>query len=178
MATKAALKKVSNTITRLTDAVSNTFIEQAHLIAAACSQAFGGSLDIDAADLTAIQDVCEQDSTWNGSTSAGVRRSEIKSIVLAYTGLETGAKVFKREFGELRRNHFLKVARMIPEYETASDAALDSVLFFEERDAKANDPKTSAEKLAAALKQALANTKGSKMNIDLKAFIKKYKIVI
>lgn len=178
MSTATQLKKVSNAITGLNTAITNTFVNSAGLIAAACNAAFGGSLDISDADITVIQDNCEDNATWKGKNSAGARRSEIKSIVLAYTGLSTAAKVFKSEFGELKREHFVKVARMIPEYETPTDAALDAALYFETRADKSGNPKTQDEKLVAGLKQALANTKGTKMNAALKAFCKTYKIAV
>lgn len=158
MSTVSALKKVSGAITGLTSAVSNTFVESAHNIAAACNNAFGGSLDIDVADLTTIQDNVEADAQWKGSSSAGARRSEIKAIVLAYTGLETAAKVFKREFGELRREHFVKLAREIPQCETATDAALIAVEFFETRSTSAGKSATPAMKLTAGMTQAINNT--------------------
>ena len=157
MSTATALKKVSSAITGMTTAISNTFVESARDIAAACNHAFGGSLDIDVADLTVIQDAVEADSTWNGSSSAGARRSEIKSIVLAYTGLETASKVFKREFGELKREHFVKLARMIPEYETPTDAALDCVSFFEDKGSKSAKSQTPAQKLTSGMTMAINN---------------------
>ena len=177
MATQTALKKVSGAITGLTTAISNTFVESARDIAAACSQAFGGSLDIDTADLTVIQDAVEADSSWNGSSSAGARRSEIKSIVLAYTGLETASKVFKREFGELKREHFVKLARMIPEYETPTDAALDTVAFFEDKGTKASKSQTPAQKLAAGMTMAINNSDAA-LKRSLYNLCKKHNITI
>lgn len=179
MSTITALKKVSNAITGLTSAVSNTFVESASNIAAACRDAFDGSLDIAKDDITAIQNHVAEHSSWKGTSAEGARRSEIKSIVLAYTGLETATKVFKREFGELRREHFIKLAREIPQCETPTDAALIAVDFYETRGSKSKGKSlTQSEKLAAALKQALANTSGSKMNEALVAFCTKYKIAV
>jgi hypothetical protein len=158
MSTITALKKVSNAITGLTSAVSNTFVESAGTIAAACHDAFGGSLDIDKADITAIQDHVAENSAWKGSSSEGARRSEIKAIVLAYPGLETACKAFKREFGELRREHFVKIAREIPIYETASGAASVAVEFFETRGASKGKSQTPAQKLAAGMTMAINNS--------------------
>lgn len=156
MSTATALKKVSNAITGLTNAVSNTFVESAGNIAAACNDAFNGSLDIEADDLKAIQDNVSDASAWKGTSSEGARRSEVKAIVLAYTGLETAAKVFKREFGELRREHFVKIAREIPQCETATDAGLIAADFFQSR--KPGKSATPAEKLTAGMTQAINNT--------------------
>jgi len=157
MSTKTALKKVSNAITGMTQAVANTFVESASEIANACNEAFNGSLDIAKEDITAIQDYVAESATWKGTSAEGARRSEVKSIVLAYTGLETASKVFKREYGELRREHFVKLARMIPAYVTPTDAALDTVLFFEEKGSKAGKSTTPAQKVSQGLTLAINN---------------------
>lgn len=133
MATKTSLRKVAGAITGLTTAVANTFVEAAHDIAEACQDAFGGSIDIPAAEMVAIQNMVTESATWKGTSAEAARRSEIKSIVRAYPYLETASKVFKREHGELRREHFVKLARMCPEYVSPTDAALDCVSFFEDK---------------------------------------------
>jgi len=158
MSTATALKKVSNAITGLTSAVSNTFVESASNIAAACHDAFGGSLDIDAADITRVQDNVADSASWKGTSSEGARRSEIKAIMLSYTGLETATKTFRREFGELRREHFVKIAREIPQCETATDAGLIAAEFFETRGKKDSKSQTPAQKLAVGMTQAINNT--------------------
>ena len=158
MSTATALKKVSNAITGLTSAVSNTFVESASNIAAACHDAFGGSLDIDAADITRVQDNVADNASWKGTSSEGARRSEIKAIMLAYTGLETATKTFRREFGELRREHFVKIAREIPQCETATDAGMIAAEFFETRGSKSKKGLTAAQKLGAGMTQAINNT--------------------
>ena len=157
MATKTALRKVAAAITGLTSAVSNTFVESAHDIAEACQQAFGGSIEFEADDILSIQNSVEEQSAWKGSSSAGARRSEVKSIVGAYPWIEPAARAFKREYGELRREHFVKLARMCPEYETPTDAALDCVSFFEERGENNGGTKTPAEKLASGFTMAINN---------------------
>jgi hypothetical protein len=157
MSTATQLKKVATAITGLTSAVSNTFVESAGIIAAACHDAFGGSLDIDAADITRIQDNVSDNASWKGTSSEGARRSEVKAIVLAYTGLETAAKTFRREFGELRREHFVKLAREIPQCETPTDAGLLVAEFFETRGSNASKSQTPAQKLAAGMTQAINN---------------------
>lgn len=157
MATKTMLKQVSNAITGLTSAVSNTFIQSAHDIAAACNEAFGGSLDIEPADIKAIQDACADNAQWKGTSAEGARRSEIKSIVHAYTGLEIAAKAFKREYGELRREHFVKLARMIPQYVTPTDAAMDTATFFEKRGKAGASGRTPVQKLRVHMVGAINN---------------------
>lgn len=158
MTTATQVKKISAAITGMESKVADTMVQVAHDIANACQSVFKG-LTPEAADIKAIQDQVADSATWSGSSSEGARRSEIKSIVLAYPYIETAAKVFKREFGELRREHFVKLARMAPQYETPTDAALDTVAFFEERGAsKGGKSATPAQKLAAAMSQAIANT--------------------
>ena len=112
MATRTALKKVAVAIAGMSNAIANTFVESAHEIASTCQEAFGGSVDIEKDDIAAIQDMVTETSAWKGTTSEGARRSEVKSIVLAYPYIETAAKVFKREFGELRREHIGKEATL------------------------------------------------------------------
>jgi hypothetical protein len=156
MTTQTQVKKISNAITGMESKVADTMVQVAHDIASACQSVFKG-LTPEAADIKAIQDQVADSATWKGSSSEGARRSEIKSIVVAYPYLETACKVFKREFGELRREHFVKLARMAPQYETPTDAALDTVAFFEERGASTGNAATPKQKLAAGLSQAIAN---------------------
>ncbi len=157
MATKTMLKYVSTAITGMTSSVSNTFVVVAKDIAHACNEAFNGSLDIEPEDIKVIQDTCAETANWKGTSAEGARRSEIKSIVHAYTGLEIAAKVFKREFGELRREHFVKLARMIPQYVTATDAALDTADFFETRGKEGASGRTPAQKLRVHMVGAINN---------------------
>ena len=137
MATQSALKKVAAAITNMTAAVSNTFVESAKSIAAECFNAFDGSLDIEPSDIKSIQDAVQAEATWRKSKWAESRRSEVKSIVLAYLWLEPAAKVFKKQYGELRREHFVKIARFCcdPEMPDATTAAMYGVEYFQKRDA-------------------------------------------
>ncbi len=174
MATITSLKKVSAAITGIAVAVSNTFVESAGVIASTCHAAFGGSLDIADADIKAIQDGVADNASWKGSSSEGARRSEVKAIVQAYPWLESACKTFKAQYGELRREHFVKIAREIPQCPDATTAAMYAVEFYQTRDSsKGGAAKTQQEKLVAALKQALKNTRGSKMQNDLLAFCNK-----
>lgn len=153
MATATQLKDVGNAITGMTSAISNTFVEQAHAIAEAGHNAWGGSLDIKDADITTVVKQVTDNATWKGTTSEKARQSEVKAICKAYTFIETGSRVFKREYGELRREHFVKLARMCPEYATATDAALDCVDYFQTR--KVGNKQKPAEKLASAMSSAI-----------------------
>lgn len=177
MATKSKLNHVANAITGITSAVSNTFIQSAEDIAEACAKAFGGSLDIEPSDIKTIQDVCAESANWKGTSAEGARRSEIKSIVYAYTGLEVAAKAFKREFGELRREHFVKLARMIPQYVTPTDAALDTVDFFETRGKAGASGRTPAQKLRVHFVGAINNSEGD-LKTALYKLARKFEITV
>lgn len=177
MSTKTQLKKVGNAIAGMTTKVANTFIESASDIANACNEAFNGSLDIEKDDIAAIQDVVAENASWKGTSAESARRSEIKSIVLAYTGLETATRVFKREFGELRREHFVKLARMIPAYVTPTDAALDCCGFFETRGEAGASGRTTEQKLQVHMVGAINNAP-AELKAALYRLAKKYSVKI
>lgn len=132
MTTMTQVRKVAAAITGIESRVADTMVQVAADIANACQAAFGG-LDAEKDDIKAIQNAVTETASWNGTSSADARRSEIKSVIRAYPYIATAAKVFKAEFGELRREHFIKLCRMAPLYETPTDAALDCVGFFEDR---------------------------------------------
>ena len=157
MTTATQVKKISAAITGIESKVADTMVQVAHDIANACQSVFKG-LTPEAGDIKAIQDQVADSATWSGTSSEGARRSEIKSIVTAYPYIETAAKVFKREYGELRREHFVKLCRMAPQYETPTDAALDTVAFFEDRGAMKGKSAPPAQKLAQGMTQAINNT--------------------
>ena len=177
MSTKMQLKQVSNAITGMASRVADTFVQSATDIADACRAAFDGSLDIDKADILAIQDAVAEVASWKGTSAESARRSEIKSIILAYTGLETGVKVFKREFGELRREHFVKLARMIPAYVTPTDAALDCCGFFESRGKEGASGRTPAQKLRVHFTGAINNA-GPELKASLYRLAAKHNIKV
>ncbi len=177
MSTRTQLKQISKAITGMTSRVADTFVESAHDIANACRDAFDGSLDIDKADIAVIQDNVTETASWKGTSAESARRSEIKSIVLAYTGLEAATKVFKREFGELRREHFVKLARMIPAYVTPTDAALDCAGFFETRGEKGASGRTPAQKLRVHMVGAINNAP-PELKAALYRLAKKYSVKV
>jgi hypothetical protein len=149
MATATQLKHVSKAITDIAVAVSNTFVDQAKAIADAGFEAFKGNAPTKEEVTTVVNTVTES-ASWKGSKSEAARQSEVRSIVNAYQYIGKAAPVFKREYGELRREHFVKLARMCPAYETPTDAALDTVTFFEKRDSKTGGKKAKpADKLRA-----------------------------
>lgn len=157
MATMTALKKVSGAISGIASAVSQTFVEQAHAIAQAGHEAWGGNVDIPAEEITTVVNQVTDNATWKGSRAELTRQGEVKAIIKAYNMIETAAQVFKREYGELRREHFVKLARMCPEYATPTDAGLDCADYFQTRDAKKGKGKSvkPEDKLATALTQAI-----------------------
>lgn len=137
MATKSMLHRVAQAVTGLSSAVSNTFAEQAVAISEAARAAFGSTCwDIPKLELDTIVSDVREASPWKGSSAEAARESEVRAIVKAYPFLGSACGVFKREYGELRREHVVKVARLCPQSETAQDAGLLAVEFYEARDKK------------------------------------------
>lgn len=132
MTTATQVRKVAAAISGIESRVADTMVQVAADIASTCKEVFGGldpAKDVVKAIVTAVAET----ASWNGTSSEAARRSEIKAVIVAYPYIQTAAKVFKAEMGELRREHFIKLARMCPQYETPTDAALDCVTFFEDR---------------------------------------------
>jgi len=132
MTTATQVRKVAAAITGIESRVADTMVQVASDIANACTVAFGG-LDPAKDVIKAIVNTVAETASWNGTSSEAARRSEIKAVIVAYPYIASAAKTFKRECGELRREQFIKLARMCPQYETPTDAALDCVGFFEDR---------------------------------------------
>ena len=157
MATATQLKKVGNAITGIASAVSNTFVESALAIAEAGMDAWHGSVEIPDAELTTVVNQVTDNATWKGTKAELTRQGEVKAICRAYNMIGKAAPVFKREYGELRREHFVKLARMCPEYATPTDAALDCADYFQTRDVKkGKGKKVKPEKaIASHLEKAI-----------------------
>lgn len=137
MTTQTMLKKVANTVSGISAALSNTLAEQSREITKVAREAFGrANWEIPKADLTTVVNAVADQSTWKGTKAEGARRSEVAALVVAYPFLGTACDVFKREFGQLRREHMIKIARLCPDSATASDAAMRAVEFYETRAAK------------------------------------------
>ena len=180
MATKTMLHRVAKAITGLSSEVSNTFVQQARTITDAACEAFGSvNWDIPKDEIKAIVSEVREASAWKGTSSEAARMSETQAIVKAYPFLGTAADVFKREYGELRRNHLLKVARLCPQSETATDAGLLAVEFFNQRDKDKNGGgKTPAEKVSAGLKQAINNATDATLKAALYRLANKHNIKV
>lgn len=178
MTTKTALRKVASAITGLQNAVSNTFAEQAHNITEAARLAFGqANWEIPKPELNAVVDMVAEASPWAGTSSEAARRSEVTTVVKAYPFLDTACDVFKREFGELRREHLVKIARLCPQSETARDAGLLAVEFFTARK-KPGKSATPAEKLASGMTQAINNAGDPALKQALYRLCRKYNISV
>ena len=185
MATQTALKKVANAVTGLSAAVSNTFAEQAHAITNACRDAFGSvNWDIDKQELEHVVDAVTDASPWAGTASETVRRSEVTTVVRSYPFLGKACDVFKKEYGELRREHLVKIARICPTAETATDAGLLAVEFFETREKNSSKGISGASGKTATIGMGLGIIKNAatrKRNEiafrkELAALCKKYNI--
>ena len=179
MATVKQLKECAKVLGGMETAVADTFSTQAANITRKLSSVFGReNWAIESADVETMVDSIAESATWKGTTADKVRRSEYRSVIKGYPFLQKGCAYFRSEYGTLGKDHLLKVARLAPQCETAEDAGEFAVEFFQEKDkAKGTgNAATQGDKLVAGLKQSLANTKGSAMQKDLIAFVKKYKL--
>lgn len=182
MSTMQQLKKVASTITGLGNAVSNTFASQAHEITSACQQVFGReNWDIDKADITTVVNTVEESAPWKGTSSAAARRSEVTAIIKGYPHLAKACDAFKREFGELRREHLVKIARIAPTSASPADTAGLAVEFFETRDKQRGKgagakPKTITELVSGIFQVATRKQKEIKFRKELASLCQKHGI--
>ena len=181
MATQTALKKVAVTVSGLGNAVSNTFAEQAQAITKAARETFGKeNWEIPKNEMDFIVDVIRDDAPWKGTNSEGARTSEVRAIVKAYPFLGDACKAFKDYRGELRREHLVKIARIIPGCVNADTAQAEAVTFFEARDKGkgAGKAASKADKLRAGLKQAINNCDNASLKTSLYNLCKKHNIKV
>ena len=158
MTTMTALKKVATAVSGIGNAVSNTFAEQAKNLTDVGREAFGNACwEIPKDELDKIADLVAENSTWKGTSSEAARRSEVTTVVKAYPFLGTASAAFKREYGELRREHLVKIARLCPDSATATDAAGRAIEFFETRAKKRGKSKSKkpADTLASSMEHAI-----------------------
>lgn len=182
MSTMKQLKRVAASITGLGNAVSDTFANQAHEITNACQQVFGReNWDIDKADITTVVNTVEESAPWKGTSSAAARRSEVTAIIKGYPHLAKACGDFKRMFGELRREHLVKIARIAPTSASAADTAGLAVEFFENREKERGKgggakPKTIAELVSGIFKVQTRSKKQIAFRKDLANLCKKHGI--
>ena len=157
MATMTALKKVGAAVVGIATGVTDTFVNQALEIANAGKDAWGGSLDIPETDVTTVVNYVTENSTWgkyvgsrkeNERKILSTRQKEVRDIIAAYNWISPASKVFKGEYGELRREHFMRIAREIPKCPDAESAAMYAVEYFQDRDAKRGKGKNVAPEKA------------------------------
>ena len=180
MSTMNQLKKIAGVVSGLGNAISNTFAQQAHEITKACQDVWGReNWDIDKADVTTVVNTVEENAPWKGTSSAAARRSEVTAIIKGYPHLAKACDTFKREFGELRREHLVKIARIAPTSASAVDTAMLAVEFFETRDKERGKgasakPKTISELVSGIFKVATRKRKEIAFRKELAALCQKH----
>lgn len=186
MTAKTGLMKIARAVIGLGVSVSNTFAEQAQTITRTCRDVWGKvNWDLPADDVQTIVNAVTHESAWKGTSSEKARKSEIAAIVKAYPFLGTAAKIFRTTYGELRREHLVKIARLCPESETALDAGLLAVEYFEARDQKRGKPGSRPATIGMGLgiikntdtvPKGLTKAKLNAFRRDLKALCDQYGI--
>lgn len=135
------MRRIVKAFTSFENAVSQTMQQQVIALVDACTAEYAGD-DVPKADVLAIQDAVASDSKWKGSSSEGVRRSEIKACLTAYPYyFGEACTAFRKDFGELRRNHMLAVARELPKHEEWRDAVTTVVKRMREKAKKVTSRK-------------------------------------
>ena len=113
---------IARVVTQHEKATSNTMQALVMALVDACYATFDGA-DIEKEQQDDILTRVENDASWKGTSSAGARQSEWRSCLIAYPYYFAEAcKEFKKAYGELRRNHMLKIARAVVKHENWRDA--------------------------------------------------------
>lgn len=143
------IKSVVTSIRKLDTQTAITMQEMVMGLVNACTATFGGD-DMTPEQIAEVQDAVTSDAPWKGTSAEGARRSEIKACLIAYPYyFGEACSLFRREFGELRRNHVLMIARQVPKHESFKGAVAHVIKAIK---AKKVPPVVDAEKqLANAL---------------------------
>ena len=121
---------IARVVTQAERAASMTMQVMVLALVDACYDTYNGK-DIDKAQQDDILSKIENDASWKGSASAGARVSEYRACLIAYPYyLAEACKWFRKEFGELRRVHMLKLAREVVKHESWKDAVTTVVKAF------------------------------------------------
>ncbi len=113
-----SIKTIVSSIRKLDTQTAVTMQSMVMGLVAACTQTFCGE-DMSPEQITEVQNEVAKDAPWKGSSSEGARRSEIKACLIAYPYyFGEACALFRREVGELRRNHVLMIARQVPKHES------------------------------------------------------------
>lgn len=132
MTTATQVRRVAAAISGMESRVADTMVEVAADIASTCKDVFGG-LEPAKAVITAIVNTVAETASWADTKSEDSRKSELRAVIKSYPDIGIAAKCFRKEFGELRREHFIKLARMLPGQETPQLCAWNAAAFFEDR---------------------------------------------
>lgn len=148
-----SIKSIVTSIRKLDTQTAITMQEMVLGLVNACTATFGGE-DMTAEQIAQVQDAVTKDAPWKGTSSEGARRSEVKACLKAYPYYFAEACAgFRKQHGELRRNHVLMIARAVPQHETWKLAVAAVV-----KKIKAKKV-TTVVKPEKALQQALASIK-------------------
>lgn len=180
MATQKQINSCVYVLTGLDTAVSDTFVTQCANITDKLSSVYGiENWDIPKDDVEKMIVGITEKAPWKDKPERQVaaRQSEYRAVIKGYPFLKSGAKTFKAEYGQFGKEHMLKIARTGIQYQTAKDAALDAVTYFEEKDkAKGKGKASQHDKLVAAAKTFRNNCEGSKMLAAFDKFLKAQKL--
>ena len=128
-----SIATIVRVVTQHEKTASNTMQALVMSLVDECYLTFEGA-DIEKAQQDDILSRIESDASWKGSSSADARKSEWRSCLIAYPYYFADAcKQFKKDFGELRRGHMLKLAREVVKTENFRDAVTTVVKFFSKK---------------------------------------------
>ena len=121
---------IARVVTQAERAASKTMQVMVLALVDACYDTYNGD-EIDKAQQDDILSKIENDASWKGTASAGARVSEYRACLIAYPYyLADACKLFRTQFGELRRGHMLKLAREVMKHENWRDAVTTVVKSF------------------------------------------------
>ena len=113
---------IARTITSNEKKASDTMQTLVMAMVAECYNTFDGD-DIPKDQQDDILTRVAKDSTWGDTDAEGARKSEWRACLIAYPYYFAEAcKLFRKEHGELRRAHMLKIARAVVKHESYREA--------------------------------------------------------
>lgn len=170
-----SIKSVVSSIRKLDTQTAITMQTMVLGLVDACTQTFSGE-DMTPEQIANVQDEVTRDAPWKGSSSEGARRSEIKACLVAYPYYFAEAcAMFRRDVGELRRTHVLKLARELVKHESWKAAVTTVVKSLKAK--KASKSLTPAQKLTNAMTQAINASDGALKN-SLYALCRKHSVSV
>ena len=183
---KQVVKTLGGVCRKLDTAVRDTFRTIAYELSDSYLSEVGNTFDVDDESIEAVVEYAAETATWRTTTAAKVRKSELRAVIKSAPFLKSATQTFidsyydgterEGEKGPFSKEHMLKLARMIPDYETADDAAWDAIAHFHVKDKHVNRQKSQEEKMIDAAKSLRSHCKGTAMLAAFDAFLKDYRI--